>query len=193
MLTHSQDVKTVLFHPTDDNLLASASYDDTIRLASDNPVADWESFQTLEGHGGTVWDLAFEPKEGRWLASAGDEGEIRFWERRCVVTLNNPSLFFSPIRITPPLLPQGLPPLSLCPCVLSSPTFISLLPCLNPPAVDSVSPDTSISAPSLSPEGRRPSHRGGRRPYSGTSTAGLSTLSRGSAIPPRHPPPLLKP
>jgi WD40 repeat protein len=83
MLNHTQDVKTVLFHPHVD-LLASASYDDTIHLSSDAPLADWEPFQTLGGHAGTVWTLAFEPARGDWLASAGDEGEIRFWQRRSV-------------------------------------------------------------------------------------------------------------
>lgn len=86
MLNHTQDVKTVVFHPHVD-LLGSASYDDTIHLSSDAPLADWEPFQTLKGHAGTVWTMAFEPVEGNWLASAGDEGEIRFWERRCVCSL----------------------------------------------------------------------------------------------------------
>lgn len=83
MLNHSQDVKTLSFHPHQD-ILASASYDDTILLSSDAPLSDWEPFQTLKGHRGTVWALEFEPLKGEWLASAGDEGEIRFWQKRSV-------------------------------------------------------------------------------------------------------------
>lgn len=45
--TRSQDVKCVTWHPTH-QLLASASYDDTIKLWVPDE-ADWVCAQTLEG------------------------------------------------------------------------------------------------------------------------------------------------
>lgn len=61
-------------------ILASASYDDTIKLYVDDPQEDWFCFQTLSGHASTVWALAFSP-DGRYLASGSDDCTIRIWER----------------------------------------------------------------------------------------------------------------
>ena len=65
-------------HPA--QILASASYDDTIKLYIDDPQEDWFCFQTLTGHDSTVWTLAFSP-DGRYLASGSDDCTIRIWER----------------------------------------------------------------------------------------------------------------
>lgn len=65
-------------HPA--QILASASYDDTIKLYVDDPQEDWFCFQTLSGHASTVWALAFSP-DGRYLASGSDDCTIRIWER----------------------------------------------------------------------------------------------------------------
>lgn len=62
-------------------ILASASYDDTIKLYQDDPSDDWFCAATLTGHGSTVWGLAWEPKEGRYLASSSDDQTIRLWRR----------------------------------------------------------------------------------------------------------------
>lgn len=58
---HTADVKTVAWHPADD-VLASAGYDDTVRLWRQDPfeMDDWTQAACLRGHEGTVWGLAFE-------------------------------------------------------------------------------------------------------------------------------------
>lgn len=62
-------------------LLASASYDDTIKLYAADPYDDeWQCIHTLASHSATVWTLAFSPC-GRYLASAGDDLVIKLWER----------------------------------------------------------------------------------------------------------------
>ena len=102
LMEHTQDVKAVAWHPTEEvslrssslsipyprnlstrhpaQILASASYDDTIKLYLDDPQEDWYCFQTLSGHASTVWSLAFSP-DGRFLASSSDDATIRIWER----------------------------------------------------------------------------------------------------------------
>jgi cytosolic iron-sulfur protein assembly protein CIAO1 len=56
---HTQDVKSVTWHPTEP-IVASCSYDDTIRLY----YLDQDEFSPLSllrGHTSTVWSVAFEP------------------------------------------------------------------------------------------------------------------------------------
>lgn len=62
-------------------ILASASYDDTIKLYVDDPSDDWYCSSTLSGHTSTVWTLAWEPKLGQYLASGSDDSTIRLWRR----------------------------------------------------------------------------------------------------------------
>lgn len=62
---HTADVKCVCWRKDDGNgeVLASASYDDTIRLWKEvDGEGEWESFAVLEGHEGTVWGLDWEPE-----------------------------------------------------------------------------------------------------------------------------------
>jgi WD40 repeat protein len=61
-------------------ILASGSYDDTIKLYIDDPTEDWYCFATLTGHTSTVWSLAWSP-EGSYLASASDDRTVRIWKR----------------------------------------------------------------------------------------------------------------
>jgi len=61
-------------------ILASASYDDTIKLYIDDPSEDWFCFSTLSGHKSTVWSLSWSP-QGSYLASSSDDLTIRIWKR----------------------------------------------------------------------------------------------------------------
>lgn len=61
-------------------ILASASYDDTIKLYIDDPSDDWYPFATLTGHQSTVWSISFSPC-GNYLASGSDDKTIRIWKR----------------------------------------------------------------------------------------------------------------
>ncbi|TBU59385.1 WD40-repeat-containing domain protein [Dichomitus squalens] len=70
LMGHTQDVKAIL---------AFAFYDDTIKLYIDVPQEYRYCFQTLSGHGSTVWALAF--LDGHFLASVSNDTTIRIWER----------------------------------------------------------------------------------------------------------------
>jgi WD40 repeat protein len=68
-------VNAVAFSP-DGSLLASASYDETVRLW--NPSTGQE-VQELEGHTGWVNAVAFSP-DGSLLASASSDQTVRLWD-----------------------------------------------------------------------------------------------------------------
>jgi WD40 repeat protein len=64
-----------------EQILASASYDDTIHIYTDDGGADdWSSVCTLKGHASTVWAIAFSPN-GEYLASVSDDLTVRIWKR----------------------------------------------------------------------------------------------------------------
>ncbi|KAL8280785.1 hypothetical protein RQP46_006789 [Phenoliferia psychrophenolica] len=54
LMNHTQDVKSLTWHPSEE-LLASASYDDTIKLFASDPYDDeWTCITTLLSHTATV-------------------------------------------------------------------------------------------------------------------------------------------
>ena len=78
LMDHTHDVKSVAWHPSRE-ILASASYDDTIKLYIDDPDDDWYCFSTLTGHTSTVWSVAFSP-DGLYLASGSEDCSVRIWK-----------------------------------------------------------------------------------------------------------------
>jgi WD40 repeat protein len=102
-MEHTQDVKALAWHPKEDvsflpisfvsqgrssfvvvvQIVASASYDDTINLYMDDPDDDWFPYITLKGHESTVWSVVFSPCGG-YLASASDDLSIKIWMRERV-------------------------------------------------------------------------------------------------------------
>ena len=93
LLSHRLPQKPNLHINISVQILASCSYDDTIKLYIDDPSDDWFCFSTLEGHASTVWSIAWSPK-GNYLASASDDKTVRIWKRiaehkwACVLVLS---------------------------------------------------------------------------------------------------------
>ncbi|KAI1412454.1 WD domain-containing protein [Hypoxylon sp. FL1857] len=68
---HEGDVKAVAWCPETNrtgrgryssDALASASYDNTVRIWREESEQEWECVAVLEGHEGTVWGVQWEPK-----------------------------------------------------------------------------------------------------------------------------------
>jgi len=76
VLRDTANVGSVAFHP-DGNRIAAACGDGTVKV--------WDSrtakvVQTLHGHKGYVFSVAFRPPDGRYLASAGADRTVRVWD-----------------------------------------------------------------------------------------------------------------
>ena len=84
---HTQDVKHVAWHP-EEALLASASYDDNVRLYRED-VDEWVCCALLAAHTSTVWCVVFEPPaspgyqaaRSARLASCSNDLTVRVWTR----------------------------------------------------------------------------------------------------------------
>ena len=82
---HAQDVKFVKWHPTE-NLLFSASYDNTIKCWKyDNSVDDWLCSYTMDGHGSTVWQIDFD-STGKFMSSCSED---KCWSVWSIISDNN--------------------------------------------------------------------------------------------------------
>ncbi|KAK8025449.1 hypothetical protein PG990_003272 [Apiospora arundinis] len=92
---HDGDVKAVAWCPDfsesrggpkgrySSDVLASASYDDTVRIWREDGDGEWVCVAVLEGHGGTVWGLQWEPNPAgtrfpRLLTWSADQ-TLRLW------------------------------------------------------------------------------------------------------------------
>ncbi|MGB6045374.1 MAG: glycosyltransferase family 39 protein, partial [Pirellulales bacterium] len=85
LVGHESYVTGVAFSP-DGQLLATSSYDNTVRLWD---VVTGQLQQTYDGHEGYVRAVRFAP-DGRVLASCSNDGTIRLWDvaqGNCLITL----------------------------------------------------------------------------------------------------------
>jgi WD40 repeat protein len=69
----------VAFSP-DSQRLASGGAGNTVKVWD---VQTGEALQTLRGHSGDVYAVAFSPdKEGRWIASGSEDSTVKVWDSR---------------------------------------------------------------------------------------------------------------
>ena len=68
----------VAFSP-DGRRLATGGEGSTVKLWD---VQTGEELQTLPGHSGDVYTVAFSPDPGRWIASAGEDSTVKVWDSR---------------------------------------------------------------------------------------------------------------
>lgn len=78
---HSGDVKAVTFKDPEGDLLASASYDDTVKLWIEDGD-DWICVATLEGHSSTVWDCQFLPDANGLMVTCGGDRSVVVWQQQ---------------------------------------------------------------------------------------------------------------
>jgi WD40 repeat protein/Flp pilus assembly protein TadD len=72
---HTARVSSLMISP-DGSLLATGSYDGTVRLWD---LATGRQRATLAGHEGKVWSVAFSP-DGKTIASGSGDGTVRLWD-----------------------------------------------------------------------------------------------------------------
>ncbi|XP_014609969.1 PREDICTED: coronin-7 isoform X5 [Polistes canadensis] len=82
---HADKIYLIKYHPLASDVLASASYDMTVKLWDLSPLTSGESNQlskiTLLGHTDQIFSLAWSPC-GQYLASACKDGKLRIYKPR---------------------------------------------------------------------------------------------------------------
>lgn len=87
---HSDKIYLIKFHPLAADVLASASYDMTVKIWDLHPLAKGESNSaiakiTLQGHTDQIFSVAWSPC-GQYLASACKDGKLRVYKPRASET-----------------------------------------------------------------------------------------------------------
>ena len=96
---HAREISSVVFSP-DGKILASGSYDNTVKLWD---VATGASLSTLEGHEYVVYSVAFSP-DGKTLASGSSDRTIKLWDVATganIATLKGYGLEVSSVAFSP--------------------------------------------------------------------------------------------
>lgn len=81
---HADKIYLIKFHPLASNVLASASYDMTVKIWDLTPLDSGESAVakiTLTNHTDQIFSLAWSPC-GQYLASACKDGKLRIYKPR---------------------------------------------------------------------------------------------------------------
>ncbi|EUC60537.1 WD40-repeat protein (notchless protein), related protein, putative [Rhizoctonia solani AG-3 Rhs1AP] len=88
IIGHTNSVTCVLFSP-DDGLVASSSYDATIRVWNAAPRPSLNTIHVLTGHRGSVHSIAFSPNASI-IASGSSDKTIRLWNTRSGCSIGEP-------------------------------------------------------------------------------------------------------
>jgi WD40 repeat protein len=85
---HRSNVLAVVFHPLDNNIIASGSYDKTARIWNISNL-DKITSKVLSGHSEEVYSVAFAPG-GRELATSSLDNSVRIWDPQSGRMLRGP-------------------------------------------------------------------------------------------------------
>jgi WD40 repeat protein len=70
----------------DGQRLATAGEENTVKIWN---VQTGELLQTLRGHNGDIYAVAFSPEDGRWIASGGEDSAVKVWDSHTAKLVRN--------------------------------------------------------------------------------------------------------